>query len=106
MSVALCEKLKKKIMCYLAANFLASTQTLLVSTSCSSISLLARCSGLPLPKTSTKQDATLQSENPFNINKSDTNIDDVDVTKFTVADRYVIHRHLFNNLIQKCQNTI
>ncbi|KAH9632202.1 hypothetical protein HF086_015234 [Spodoptera exigua] len=69
------------------ANFLASSQTLLVSTSCSAISLLARCSGLPLPTSSTKQDALLQGENPFNINKSDTNVDDNDVTKFTVADR-------------------
>ncbi|CAH0699772.1 unnamed protein product [Spodoptera exigua] len=69
------------------ANFLASSQTLLVSTSCSAISLLARCSGLPLPTSSTKQDTLLQGENPFNINKSDMNVDDNDVTKFTVADR-------------------
>ncbi|KAF9798599.1 hypothetical protein SFRURICE_008332 [Spodoptera frugiperda] len=69
------------------ANFLASSQTMLVSTSCSAISLLARCSGLPLPPSSAKQDALLQGDNPFNINKSDTNVDDNDVTKFAVADR-------------------
>ncbi|RVE49284.1 hypothetical protein evm_006078 [Chilo suppressalis] len=70
------------------ANFLISPLTLLVSTSVSAISLLARCSGMPLPDYTSKQNLQLQSENPFNINKSDTNIDsDVEITKFTVADR-------------------
>lgn len=66
------------------ANLLASPQTLLVSTSCSSVSLLCRCSGLPLPNTSPKQDSFMQSDNPFN----KTEFDDMsDVTKFTVAAR-------------------
>ncbi|KAL0840590.1 hypothetical protein ABMA28_015796 [Loxostege sticticalis] len=70
------------------ANFLISQQTLLVSTSCSAVSLLARCSGLPLPNASEKQSASLLAENPFNVNKSDTNLDSTDeVTKFTVAER-------------------
>nr|XP_049703179.1 proteasome adapter and scaffold protein ECM29 [Helicoverpa armigera] len=69
------------------ANFLSSPQPLLVSSSCSAISLLARCSGLPLPNTSAKQDELLNSDNPFNVNKSDSNVEEGDVTKFIVADR-------------------
>ncbi|XP_026729465.1 proteasome-associated protein ECM29 homolog [Trichoplusia ni] len=69
------------------ANFLASSQTLLISTSCSAISILSRVSGLPLPVASVKQEGLLKSENPFNINKSDTHIPDSEVTKFAVADR-------------------
>lgn len=68
------------------ANFLVSPQTLLVTTSVSAVSLLVRCSGLPLPDTSSKQNTFLQSDNPFNINKSNAESCD-DVTKFLVADR-------------------
>ncbi|CAH0749868.1 unnamed protein product [Diatraea saccharalis] len=70
------------------ANLLISPLTLLVSTSVTAISLLARCSGMPVPDYTTKQNAQLQSDNPFNINKSDANIDSEDeITKFTIADR-------------------
>ncbi|CAG5035645.1 unnamed protein product [Parnassius apollo] len=68
------------------ANFLASPLTLLVSTSCNSVSLLVRCSALPLPNTNTGQDSMLQADNPFNINQKDYNPDQV-VTKYTVAER-------------------
>ncbi|XP_037874946.1 proteasome adapter and scaffold protein ECM29 isoform X1 [Bombyx mori] len=68
------------------ANFLISPQTLLVSASCTAISLLARCSGLPLPNTSPKEDTLIQSDNPFNVNKTMDDSNDV-VTKFTVAQR-------------------
>lgn len=70
-----------------SANFLADSHALLVSTSCAAVSLLARCSGLPLPNFSPKQESLLQTDNPFNINKNDAiDTDDV-VTKYTVADR-------------------
>ncbi|XP_075970288.1 proteasome-associated protein ECM29 homolog [Anticarsia gemmatalis] len=67
------------------ANFLSSPQTLLINSSVSAISLLVRCSGLPLPDSSSKQATHLQGENPFNINSND--VTDDDVTKFLVADR-------------------
>ncbi|KAL4708413.1 hypothetical protein ACJJTC_019649, partial [Scirpophaga incertulas] len=70
------------------ANHLASPVTLLVSTSCSAVSLLARCSGLPLPDSTQKQKTQLESDNPFNINKSNTTmVSEEEITKFTVADR-------------------
>ncbi|KAI8428500.1 hypothetical protein MSG28_007292 [Choristoneura fumiferana] len=64
--------------------YLSNPQTLLVSTSCSAISLLARVGALPLPDSHPKQDPTIQSETPFNVNKTD--IDTHTVTKFTVAE--------------------
>ncbi|XP_053602483.1 proteasome adapter and scaffold protein ECM29 isoform X2 [Plodia interpunctella] len=65
------------------ANFLISPQSLVVNTSCGAVALLCRRSGLPLPNTSPKQDALMQSENPL---KATWDSDDV-VTKFTVAER-------------------
>ncbi|XP_063621128.1 proteasome-associated protein ECM29 homolog [Cydia splendana] len=65
------------------AKFLSNPQTLLVSTSVSAISLLARVGPLPLPDSDPKQAATIQSDTPFNVNKTD--IEDT-VNKFTVAD--------------------
>ncbi|XP_045493111.1 proteasome adapter and scaffold protein ECM29 [Colias croceus] len=67
------------------ANFLSNSQSLLVATSVTAVSLLVRCSALPLPNSSSKQDALIQSDNPFNI-KAEANDSD-DVTKFLVADR-------------------
>lgn len=71
----------------LAANFLSSSQILLVSSSCTAISLLVRCSALPLPDSSPSQDSLIASDNPFKINQSDTTISDDEVTKFSVAER-------------------
>ncbi|CAH2075093.1 unnamed protein product, partial [Iphiclides podalirius] len=72
------------------ANYLASPQTLLVSASVSAVSLLVRCSALPLPDCSESQAALLKADNPFSINKKDapplTSATD-DVTKFAVAER-------------------
>ncbi|XP_013177902.1 PREDICTED: proteasome-associated protein ECM29 homolog isoform X1 [Papilio xuthus] len=67
-------------------NFLASPQTLLVSTSVSSVSLLVRCSALPLPNMNAKQEAMVHTDNPFNVNHKDIVTDD-EVTKYTVAER-------------------
>ncbi|XP_052750867.1 proteasome-associated protein ECM29 homolog [Galleria mellonella] len=80
------EPFKQGVICL--ANYLINPQTLLVSTTCSAISLLARCTGLPLPNSTAKQDALMETDNPFNINKSETEIvnDDV-ITKFAVADK-------------------
>ncbi|XP_026485739.2 proteasome-associated protein ECM29 homolog [Vanessa tameamea] len=69
------------------ANFLASSQTLLVSTSCTAISLLVRCSALPLPNISPRQESLLQSDNPFKSDQSNATILDDEVTKFSVAER-------------------
>lgn len=71
-----------------SANFLASTQGLLVSASCSAVSLLVRCSALPLPNANASQETLLSGENPFSINKKDTISPTTDpITKFAVADR-------------------
>ncbi|KAG6439670.1 hypothetical protein O3G_MSEX000975, partial [Manduca sexta] len=71
----------------LSAKGLAGPQVLLVSTSCSAVAVLVRCSGLPLPTATPDQEALLQSDNPFSVNKSDADdVGDV-ITKFTVADR-------------------
>ncbi|XP_041976007.1 proteasome-associated protein ECM29 homolog [Aricia agestis] len=67
------------------ANFLSNSQTLLVNTSCSAISLLVRCHALPLPDVSSKQKSLLDQENPFDINKQE-NLED-EITKFGVADK-------------------
>ncbi|CAH2107601.1 unnamed protein product [Euphydryas editha] len=67
------------------ANYLSSPQTLLVSTSCTAVSILVRCSALPLPNISSKQELLLQSDNPFKIDQSN-NLDD-EITKFSVAER-------------------
>ncbi|XP_068630379.1 proteasome-associated protein ECM29 homolog [Battus philenor] len=68
-------------------NMLASPQTLLVSTSCSSISLLVRCSALPLPNTNARQEALLETDNPFNVNQKESIPNTDVVTKYTVAER-------------------
>ncbi|KAG6456419.1 hypothetical protein O3G_MSEX009728 [Manduca sexta] len=69
------------------AKGLAGPQVLLVSTSCSAVAVLVRCSGLPLPTATPNQEALLQSDNPFSVNKPDADdVGDV-ITKFTVADR-------------------
>lgn len=72
---------------FFSVNYLTNPQTLLVSTSCSAVSLLSRCSGLPLPNSSPKQDTHLKSDNPFNINKNESDNFDDAITKYAVADR-------------------
>ncbi|XP_039748644.1 proteasome-associated protein ECM29 homolog [Pararge aegeria] len=79
------EPFKEGVLCL--ANFLSHAQTLLVSTSCTAISILVRCSALPLPNSSPNQDSLMVSENPFKINQSDSAISEGEVTKFSVAER-------------------
>ncbi|CAK1553468.1 unnamed protein product [Leptosia nina] len=67
------------------ANFLSHSQTLLVAASVTAVSLLVRCSALPIPNSSSKQDSILQSDTPFNI--KDNFQEDGEVTKYSVADR-------------------
>ncbi|XP_052738355.1 proteasome-associated protein ECM29 homolog [Bicyclus anynana] len=79
------EPYKEGVVCL--ANFLSNAQTLLVSTSCTAISLLVRCSALPLPNCSSQQEALIASDNPFKVNQNDLTVTDEEVTKFSVADR-------------------
>ncbi|KAJ2947108.1 hypothetical protein O0L34_g16457 [Tuta absoluta] len=79
------EPFQKGVICL--ANFLDHQQTLLVSTCCSAVSLLARCSGLPLPNYTPNQQQTLKSVIPFKSDKVEQDSDTDDVTKYTVAKR-------------------
>ncbi|KAI5643789.1 hypothetical protein NE865_04185 [Phthorimaea operculella] len=79
------EPFQKGVICL--ANFLDHQQTLLVSTSCSAVSILARCSGLPLPNYTPSQENTLKSDTPFKSDKVEQDSDTDDVTKYTVAKR-------------------
>ncbi|CAH0727922.1 unnamed protein product, partial [Brenthis ino] len=79
------EPYKEGVLCL--ANLLSCPQILLNSISCTAISILVRCTALPLPNISSKQESLVQTENPFKINQSDnTNVDD-EITKFSVADK-------------------
>ncbi|XP_049865676.1 proteasome adapter and scaffold protein ECM29 [Pectinophora gossypiella] len=69
------------------ANLLINNQTLLVSVATTSVSLLARCSGLPLPNNTPQQEADLKSDNPFDIKKNEGEKITNNVTKFTVTHR-------------------
>lgn len=71
----------------LSANFLSSPQVMLISTSCTAISILVRYTALPLPNISQKQEALIQTDNPFKINQSDFTIIDEEITKFSIADK-------------------
>ncbi|XP_032510836.2 proteasome adapter and scaffold protein ECM29 [Danaus plexippus] len=79
------EPYREGVLCL--ATFLCHSQSLLVSTSCIAMSLLVRCTSLPLPNISSKQEQLLNSENPFKINQADVVMPDDEVTKFSVADR-------------------
>lgn len=70
---------------HISAKLLSNQQTLLVNTSCSAITLLIRCEALPLPNTSSKEDALFESENPFDINKQENSQNEI--TKFSVAHK-------------------
>lgn len=60
---------------------------MLVSSSCTAISILVRYTALPLPNVSQKQQSLIQTDNPFKINESDITLVDEEVTKFYVADK-------------------